>query len=145
MKHYYIDTSSLVKIYHKEAGTSHVLPIYKSQDTISISELSRIEFLSTISRKYREHEITEATLEALKTKFQNDLAHRYDVLKFSSLVVEEAKTSLERFGKTRGLKTLDSFQFAFFTTYCDDAAVFVCSDATLSQLVKDEGFEVLIP
>ena len=145
MTHYYIDTSSLVKIYHNEVGTSRILPIYKSQDTISLSELSRLEFLSTISRKYREQAITDATLEALKMKFQDDLAHRYDVLKFSSLVVEEANASLERFGKTRGLKTLDSLQFAFFTTYCDDATIFICSDTALGQLVKDEGFTVLIP
>ncbi len=104
MTSYYIDTSSLVKIYHQETGTPQMLTLYKSADTLYISELSRIEFVSTISRKYREHDITEATLDALKTKFHDDLDHRYDVLRFSSLVVEEANTTLDRCGKTRGIK-----------------------------------------
>ena len=47
---YYVDTSSLVKIYHKEVGSEKVLEIYKSGEVIRISELSKIEFISTIHR-----------------------------------------------------------------------------------------------
>jgi hypothetical protein len=36
---YYIDTSSLVKVYHVEAGTLTVLGIYCGGDEIVISEL----------------------------------------------------------------------------------------------------------
>ncbi|QTA80011.1 PIN-like domain-containing protein [Desulfonema limicola] len=45
---YYFDTSSLVKIYHREEGTETVLNIYKKHDEIIILELSKIEFISTI-------------------------------------------------------------------------------------------------
>ena len=45
---FYIDTSSLVKVYHTEAGTPTVLGIYRGDDEIVISELSKIECLSTI-------------------------------------------------------------------------------------------------
>jgi predicted nucleic acid-binding protein len=51
---YFLDTSSLVKIYHKESGTADVLNIYnKAENLIQISELGRIEFLSTVHRKYK--------------------------------------------------------------------------------------------
>ncbi len=53
---YYFDTSALVKIYHREKGTETVLNIYKSRDETVISELSKIEFISTIYRKYRERQ-----------------------------------------------------------------------------------------
>ncbi len=45
---YYVDTSSLVKIYHKEDGSEKVLEIYKNGEVIRISELSKIEFISTL-------------------------------------------------------------------------------------------------
>jgi hypothetical protein len=135
----------LVKIYHREVGTDTVLAIYKGDTPIYISELSRIEFLATMLRKYREHAITRDTLKALNAKFQEDLAQRYDVLKFSSLVIEEAENLLRRFGEQRGLKTLDSLQFAFYITYCEEETQFVCADILPRQLVKDEGFGVVVP
>lgn len=83
---YYIDTSSLVKIYHRESGSPIVFGIYKSDDTIVISELSTIEFQSGVSRKYREHEITLETLHALIRKFEEDMDARYEIVRFSSLM-----------------------------------------------------------
>jgi predicted nucleic acid-binding protein len=142
---YYIDTSSLVKVYHVEAGTPAVLGIYSGSDEIVISELSKIECLSTIYRKYREHEITHDTLNAVVTKFEYDLQHRYKVVRFSFLVIDEAWNILRRFADSRGVRTLDSLQYAFFTTYCDQATQFVCSDAALGDLVKSEGFHLVTP
>jgi len=55
---YYFDTSALVKIYHTEAGSTTVQPIYRGSDEIIISELGKIEYLSTVHRKYREQEIS---------------------------------------------------------------------------------------
>lgn len=142
---FYIDTSSLVKVYHAEVGTPTVLGIYRGGDEIVISELSKIECLSTLYRKYREHEISRDTLNAVITKFEHDLHYRYRVVRFSLLVIDEAWNLLCRFADTRGLRTLDSLQFVFFTTYCDRATQFVCSDTTLGDLVKSEGFSLLTP
>ena len=60
---YFLDTSALVKIYHKEAGTEKVLNIYKSQNSIAISELSEIEFISTVYRKFRDKEINKDSIQ----------------------------------------------------------------------------------
>ena len=46
---------------------------------------------------------------------------------------------------THALKTLDSLQLAFFKTYCEDDATFVCSDITLGKIAEQEGFQVLAP
>jgi uncharacterized protein len=142
---YYIDTSSLIKLYHNELGSSKVLEIYKSENEIIISEICKIEFLSAVSRKHREQEINSETLYALIDKFEDDIVHRYEMLKFSSLVIDEAWELLRRFADNHSLKTLDSIQFAFFNTYCESGTTFVCSDKKLSQLVENEGFHVLIP
>lgn len=67
---YYFDTSSLVKIYHLEKGTEIVLEIYKNSDNlIMISDLCKIEFLSTLHRLYREKEISRDALYAIIEKF----------------------------------------------------------------------------
>ena len=58
---YFMDTSSLVKIYHKETGTERALKVYKADNEILISELGKLEFTSTIYRKYRENAIDEHT------------------------------------------------------------------------------------
>lgn len=142
---YYFDTSSLVKIYHPEDGSKAVLELYKGAETIFISELSKIEFLSTIYRKFRENEINSETLNALAARFQDDIETRYELLEFSSLVFEESYRLVCDFAQKYSLKTLDNFQFAFFTTYCEEDDIFVCSDRKLASIVELEGITVFVP
>jgi len=141
---YYFDTSSLVKIYHREEGTDTVLKIYKGHDDIIISELSKIEFISTIYRKYREHEISNETVTAVVQKFENDMMSRYDeVLKFSSLVIDEAWNLICSLSAKHSLKTQDSIQFAFYKIYCETDTVFVCSDDKFIKIIELEGVNAL--
>jgi predicted nucleic acid-binding protein len=135
---YYFDTSSLVKIYHREEGTETVLNIYKGHDEIVISELSKIEFISTIYRKYREHEISHETLTVVIQKYEDDLKSRYDeILKFSSLVIDEAWNLICRISEKYSLKTQDGIQLAFFKIYCETDTVFVCSDDKFVKIIEN--------
>ena len=59
---YFFDTSAVVKVYHEEKGSNIILPIYNANDSILISELSKVEFLSTIHKKLRSNEINIETL-----------------------------------------------------------------------------------
>lgn len=142
---YYIDTSSLLKIYHKETGARTVLNIYNSNEVIIISELARIEFMTAIHRKFRESEINTETLKVLKEKFEFDLADRYDVLLFSSLVVDETISLIKKYCKNNFLRTLDCMQLSFFKTYCEKDDIFVCSDKRLTNIAKKEKYKVLVP
>lgn len=142
---YFLDTSALVKIYHKEAGTEEILNIYKSQKDITISELSKIEFITTIHRKFREKEINEKVVEVLLEKFQFDMEDKYELLVFLSAVIDEASSLLCKYAKIEALRSLDAIQLAFFEVYCDSGDVFACSDARLARIAKLEGYEVLIP
>jgi len=143
---YFLDTSSLVKIYHREVGTPEVLALYQNSEcNLIISELCRIEFTSTVYRKHRENRLNFKAFKALLNKFQEDLDSRYEVLRFSSLVTVEAETLLHRYAEKHSLKSLDSLQFAFFKAYGEATDLFVCSDSKLSDLVKREGFQVMIP
>ena len=142
---YYLDTSSLTKIYHPEEGSTHALELYKADAIICISELAVLEFLSTIHRRYREKEINSSSLEELLLKFQEDIDIRYELLPFSPFVFEEASRFVKQYGKTRSIRTLDSLQLGFFSTYCDTIDTFVCSDKRLAAIGQMEGILVLIP
>lgn len=142
---YYFDTSSLVKIYHREQGSDRVLEIYRSGELIFISELGRIEFLSTIHRKYRENEIKTDTLDALAQRFEDDIENRYEVLGFSSLIPDEACHLIRNFARENSLRSLDSLQISFFMIYCEQEDIFVCSDRRLAGIAGLEGITVLIP
>ena len=70
---YFLDTSSLVKIYHRESGTDLVLDIYRGDGKIGISELSKVEFVTTIQRKYREKILDHKVGQIILDKFLNDI------------------------------------------------------------------------
>jgi len=139
---YFLDTSALVKIYHKEEGSKYVIEIYKEGEVV-ISELAAIEFLSAIYRKFREKEISELALKAVCDKFSEDLEARYGLLQFSPLVIDEARNLIQKHGRSRSLKTLDSLQLAFFLVFCDKEDKFLCADKGLLEIAREEGVSVI--
>ena len=98
--------------------------------------------MSTIHRKYREKEISSHALAAVIEKFEEDILLRYELLKFSSAVIDEAWKWIGDLGKKASLKTLDGIQFAFFTTYCERDDIFVCSDKKLGDIIQENGYTV---
>ncbi len=66
-------------------------------------------------------------------------------MKFSTLILDVSEALIHKFAKQHSLKTLDSLQFAFFKTFCEEGDVFVCSDKQLLKLVELDGFFVLEP
>lgn len=59
MKVYFLDTSALVKRYHRERGSTVIDTLFAEQDRqIVISDLSIIELGSALAKKVREGEIT---------------------------------------------------------------------------------------
>jgi len=141
----YLDTSALCKIYHRESGTETMLEIYAGDQSIQISELARLEFLATTMRKFREGQFDRKTHQALLGRFEEDARQRYELLHFSSLVVEEAARVLATHGRQNPLRTLDAIQLAFYNIYCEEDTVFVCSDQRLAALLDREGRPRLNP
>ena len=141
----YLDTSALAKIYHREPGTKTMLEIYAGRQSIQVSELARLEFLATTMRKFREGQLSEKAHEALLGRFEEDARQRYELLRFSSLVVEETARVLGAHGRQTPLRTLDAIQFAFYNICCEDDTVFVCCDQRLVALIEQEGHPTMNP
>ena len=69
-----LDTSSLFKLYHQEEGTEELEKIFTEIKIthIFLSEVSKVEFTSTIWKKVRTKEITESEARETLTFFEND-------------------------------------------------------------------------
>jgi predicted nucleic acid-binding protein len=144
VKRYFLDTSALVKIYHREEGSDYCLELYSNHSHLIISELARVELHSAIFRKQREKQLNVKALKAVLQKFTYDCEGRYEVLQVASLVYDEACSLLSRYASMYGLRTLDSLQLATFLNYCEkDQDCFVCADKKLSAVVECEGIRTV--
>ena len=57
----FLDTSSLFKLYHQEVGSGVIEAIFTSNvvSVVFLSELTKLEFESTVWKKVRTQDITE--------------------------------------------------------------------------------------
>ena len=140
---YFFDTSAVVKIYHQETGSDRILPLYRSGDTIMISELSKVEFLSTVHKKLRTGEITGESLDAVKNRFFADCSGRFVVIHVASFIVDSALDIMNTHGRTNHLFSLDALQIATLSMIAEKDITFVCADKRLITLVKKMGTSVL--
>lgn len=141
---YFFDTSAIVKIYHQEDGSKIVLPIYKSGESIIISELCKVEFLSTIYKKLRSNEIDINILEALREKFAADSFDRFTIIPIVSSIIDIALDLIDKHGRANHLFSLDALQIATFSLISEDDIRFVCADKRLLSLVNNFGYSTLL-
>jgi len=140
---YFFDTSAVVKIYHRESGTERILPLYQGGEVIVISELSKVEFSSTIHKKMRTGEITADTLEAVKNRFFADCSSRFVVIHVASFIVDAALEIMNTLGRANHLFSLDALQIATHSIIAEKDTTFVCADKRLTALVAAMGIPVL--
>ncbi|MCD6494212.1 MAG: type II toxin-antitoxin system VapC family toxin [Archaeoglobaceae archaeon] len=133
----YLDTSALVKRYHKEEYSDIIDEIFEKY-VISISELTIVELTSALRKKVDEKEIRQKEMFRVLTKFYEDLTD-FIVLKFDSEVISNAVDLIIRYR----LKTLDSLQLAFAIKLKDYDPLFISFDRKLINSAKSEGFKVL--
>jgi len=59
MKNIFMDTSSLVKAYHRETDSDKVLKTLPEYQHIFLSEITKIEFVSAVMKKVNKGDATE--------------------------------------------------------------------------------------
>lgn len=144
---FFFDTSALIKLYHREAGTDQVEDIFKQPEAaITISELAIVELCSTLARKVRTGEITLQAQEEAVRNFEEDCTQRFIVDPLGGSVIRKAKELLQKYGNTRALRSLDSLQLgACLIARTREEAIFVCADIRLLEIGKLEGLQVMNP
>ena len=141
----FLDTSSLFKLYHQEEGTEELEATFtKVKIThIFLSEISKVEFTSTIWKKVRTKEITESEARETLTLFENDFS-KYNFVATNSLIIEQARNLTTQYG-IQGLRTLDSIQLSMCIELENQVDVFFTADKLLKRLIELEGLPTQLP
>jgi len=109
---FYIDTSALLPYYREEPASGKVEHFLRSQDPpLLISDLTRVEFISAISRWARMGEINESQANLLENTFLKDLrANLYVSHPLTTRHFRQAEKWLS--SRKTALRTLDALHLA---------------------------------
>jgi predicted nucleic acid-binding protein len=145
----FLDTSALVKYYHNELGSAHVIALIDDPaNTIWISRLSLIEMHSAVARQVREGRLPALSFHQWRRRFFADVRSRkFRIVRAMSSQEREAMRLLVRYGTVIPLRTLDAMQLAVALWLRDRGHLdqFVCADAWLCEAAQREGLAVLNP
>lgn len=135
----FLDTSSLFKLYHQEAGTEDIEKLFLQVPIthIYVSEVTKVEFTSAVWKKVRTKEITAEqaliTLELFESDFE-----KYNFITTNSLILEQARNLTTKYG-IEGLRTLDSIQLSTCISLAKQVGTFYTEDKLLKTLLEREG------
>jgi uncharacterized protein len=136
---YFLDTSALVKRYHREQGSEVIDALFAEQGRrIIITDLSIIEFGSALSKKVRVGEITpEKYHRALGFFCQDIVTETIHVEILGDLDKALAATLIEKYGFRANLQTLDSLQLAVMKRAIQsELDQVLCADRTFCSIIQ---------
>lgn len=139
----FLDTSSLIKLYHYEEGTDTLDQIFAENSVTSIflSELAKVEYDSAVWKIFRTKLLTHKEVESLITSFETDY-HKYNFVRLNTEIVHSSKLLIAKYG-VEGLRTLDSLQLASVLKTSDNLELFITADKLLKNIADREGLPVL--
>jgi uncharacterized protein len=149
MPRYYFDTSSLVKNYHVEAGTTLVQQLLcDANSEFFISRLAAVEILSGFAGKVRTGVFSSTDHGKLRRRFLADVWER--VVRPIRVMNAHYQLAGELIGKhamSRQFRTLDAIQLAVALHFHRSFPIdhFVCSDQRLIDVVRLEGLAIIQP
>lgn len=139
----YIDTSSLLTLYHKEKDSNKMIDIFSAEDIekIYLSELAKVEFISAIWKKIRQREIIKITGLKVIEIFESDW-DKYEWIEITSNIIKDAEDMIKKHGNI-GLRSLDSIQMACGLYVEDEDVRYITSDKLLKKCFIEEGLKVI--
>ena len=141
----FFDTSALVKFFHEEEGTDIVTELILDQNNeVWISELGRLEFISTVFRRFRNKELDEERLNTAVNSFENQISE-FNIEPLGHAVLEEAELFIKNHGRTHGLKAMDALHLGSFSLIFEKDWSFVVADDNLCKVAEVVGFNTINP
>jgi predicted nucleic acid-binding protein len=143
---FFLDTSALVKLYVREAGTDQVLDL--ADDTahdIALLSITAVELRSAVRRRQRENDISDEDAEQINEAFAADLKTRFLRQPITEGLVQVALGIVDR----HALRAYDALQLAgclsLRTGSAEVQPIFVCADRVLEAAARAEGLSTLVP
>ena len=150
MPSYFIDTSALAKLYHREVGSDHIDRMVGQPGSRSlISRLSIVEMESVLASKVRTGEIDQRDVEIARRCLRADLSQRRLLVgpPIQTRHYQTARELLVRYGASEGLRTLDALQLAIALDLQEFGliAVIVAADQRLCRVATLAGCSAVNP
>jgi predicted nucleic acid-binding protein len=141
----FFDTSALVKLFHIEKGSDTVEAIISNHENeIWVLELVRLEFFSSISRRYRQGELSEKDLSYVINDFEEQVQN-FNIEPMGSVVLREAEHLMKEYGAKDFLRSLDALHLATFRLLSNGDWNFVCADEKLCNVAEKFGMKIINP
>ncbi|WP_353481180.1 type II toxin-antitoxin system VapC family toxin [Haliscomenobacter sp.] len=140
----FLDTSTLFKLYHRESGTVELEVLFTTEKitTIFLSEITKIEFASSIWKKVRMGDVSLLEASMTLRLFENDFG-KYTFITLDSIVIEQARILSSKYG-TKGLRTLDGIQLSTAVLLSKQSDLFLTADKLLNTFFEEEGLQTTI-
>jgi len=144
---YYLDTSALAKLYLREPGTEQMLRLASraAGNQLAVLSLSQVEIRSTLRRRERAGDISNAVVVQLLVAFQRHLEGIFLWQTMTEAILDVACEMVDR----HSLFTLDAVQLAGYlavrTASGANTPVFVSADNDLLRAAEAQGIPVLSP
>ena len=135
----FLDTSSLIKLYHNEIGTEVLDKVFEDNiiEEIFLSDITKVEFESAIWKKVRTKDLTIDEANGIIDSFDVDY-NKFSFISINSKLISIAKNLVTKYG-LKGLRTLDSIQLASIIKVKKDLSIAFTSDDLFKSLIKLEG------
>lgn len=135
----FLDTSSLIKLYHTEAGTNELDKLLdeNSIQEIFLSEIAKVEFDSAVWKKVRTKDLSKEEAIDIINSFQSDYKN-FSFINTDNYLLILARELVTKYGIT-GLRTLDSIQLASIVSIKAELSLAVTADDLLRSLIEKEG------
>lgn len=137
----FLDTSSLIKLYHTEQGTDELDKLLdeNSVQEIYLSEIAKIEFNSAVWKKVRTKDLTKEEADEIIGSFQTDY-QKYSFITTDHQLLNAARDLVTKYGLA-GIRTLDSIQLASIVSVKKELSLAITADDLLKSLINQEGVE----
>jgi uncharacterized protein len=144
----FLDTSALIKIYHREKGTeeiSNYLSNAPDSLVLTISDITKIELHSALMRRFRKGEISYNDLSETFQLFDIDF-RKFSIVTTDRFVKNLALYIIDSQGINNSISTLDSIQLAsaVYSNSYSKIERFISSDQKMLNVAK-EFFTVINP
>ncbi|MBN1232581.1 MAG: type II toxin-antitoxin system VapC family toxin [Candidatus Coatesbacteria bacterium] len=139
----FLETTALIKLYHNEQGSSKLDDLIKPTDSLTISALARLEFISAIYSLIRRNALTESVAKKQLQLFHEDMSN-FHIIKYDYHIFTIAMNLLETYGTKMDISAREAIHVASAKPLLKlGLDYFLSSNTTLIKLAKLEGFKTI--
>jgi predicted nucleic acid-binding protein len=138
----FLDTSSLIKLYYNEVGTSSLDKLFSDNviTEIFISEITKTEFFSAVYKKLRTKDLLLENANNILDAFVKD-EHQYNLVLINSDIINISQMFIEKYG-VKGLRSLDAIQLASIYSIRNSIDLAISGDKLLNTFLLSEQIKI---